>query len=212
MYSIEKWMKLAQGRFFSKVFNQLLSGDVKAKLSNENLSFCDFGCGLGNFSDNLRMLFPNADVSAIDYSETAIDWAKKHYPKVHFKNMDYRDMTDSYDVMITSNTLEHFSNPLEVITKLLQHTKRYFIMLVPFEESPLYWEHLFSFQKNFFDNQFENFDLIYLKALDCSGLWNTMWLGKQVVAVLKRRESGEMSKCVWGGAYFFRTLKIGSFA
>jgi hypothetical protein len=89
--------------------------------------------------------------------------------------------------MVTSNTLEHFSNPDKIMKQLLSHTNKIFMMLVPYEEMELYQEHLFSFQKSFFKRNVNDFELIYLKSIDLSCSFNTMWLGKQVLAIYKAK-------------------------
>ncbi len=185
---IERKMKLAQASFFYKVFKTLLPIELKNEINKSKFSCCDFGCGLGNFTDKLYEIFPSWQIYGVDYSQNAISYAKKHFPNVSFINTELNKLKENFDIIISSNTLEHFSNPDEIIVKLLKHTKKFFILLIPFEERELYKEHLFSFEREFFKDSIENFELIYLKSIDLSYYFNTMWFGKQVLVVYKAKD------------------------
>ena len=190
-------MKLAQANFFYNTFATLLSNEFINLLNSECKSCCDFGCGLGNFTDKLHNVFHNMQIYGVDYSFNAIKYATSHFKNTDFLNLDYRQMQSNFDIIVTSNTLEHFSDPKSVINRLLQHTNKYFVMLVPYEEYPLYKEHYFSFNRDFFCDEIENFELIYLKSVDLRYKFNTMWFGKQILAIYKHKtECANISKDV----------------
>ncbi|MBO5037963.1 MAG: class I SAM-dependent methyltransferase [Alphaproteobacteria bacterium] len=185
---IERKMKLAQAKFFYNVFKKIFPESLRNELNKNEYICCDFGCGLGNFTNNLYEMFPKFEICGVDYSKNAISYAQKHFPKVHFLNLELNNLKNKYDVVVTSNTLEHFSNPDEIMKELLTHTKKFFMILVPYEEYERYQEHLFTFERSFFKDSFENFELIFLKSIDLSSVFNTMWLGKQVLAVYKSKD------------------------
>ena len=184
---IERKMKIAQAGFFYKYFEKMMPEKLCAYLAQNEYSCCDFGCGLGNFTNNLYRIFPKFDIYGVDFSDNAISYAKKHFPHVSFINTDLDCLNQKFDVVVTSNTLEHFSNPSKVLQKLLEHTQKFFIMMVPYEERELYEEHLFNFERDFFKLSIADFDLIYLRVTDLSSVFNTMWLGKQVLAIYKHK-------------------------
>lgn len=185
---LEQKMKLAQASFFFECFRKMIPEKFLIYCQDKQYSCCDFGCGLGNFTNNLYEIFPKFEIYGVDFSANAINYAKKHFSKVSFLEVDLDNLSDDFDIMITSNTLEHFSNPQIVVQKLLKHTKKYLIMLVPYEERDLYEEHLFDFERDFFNANIGNFDLMYLKSIDLSAKFNTMWLGKQIMAIYKSKD------------------------
>ncbi len=184
---VEIRMKLAQANFFYKTFKKLFPLQLQKEINIKNSSCCDFGCGLGNFTSCLHEIFPNVELYGVDYSKNAISYGSKHFQNVKFINTSLDNLNKNFDIMVTSNTLEHFSNPDKIMKQLLSHTNKIFMMLVPYEEMELYQEHLFSFQKSFFKRNVNDFELIYLKSIDLSCSFNTMWLGKQVLAIYKAK-------------------------
>ncbi len=59
---------------------------LKAFLRLEKIrTVLDLGCGIGVTSNVLSQLFSNAKVTAIDCSQDAIAYAKKHFPSVDFQ-------------------------------------------------------------------------------------------------------------------------------
>jgi trans-aconitate methyltransferase len=59
---------------------------LKAFLRLEKIrTVLDLGCGIGVTSNVLSQIFSNAKVTAIDCSQDAIAYAKKHFPSVDFQ-------------------------------------------------------------------------------------------------------------------------------
>ena len=70
-------------------------------------SVMDLGCGKGYFS-NLVYEVLQAEIDAIDISNTAIDIACKRYPKINFIQdniVELNNITKQYDVIIISQVL-----------------------------------------------------------------------------------------------------------
>lgn len=80
--------------------------NLKSQISN--LKILDIGTGSGIIPIVLKKHFPNADISAIDFSEKALETAKKnaafHQVKINFLHQDYlsENLTEVYDVIISN--------------------------------------------------------------------------------------------------------------
>ena len=80
--------------------------NLKSKI--QNLKLLDVGTGSGIIPITLKKHFPNAEISAIDISEKALEIAKKnadfHQARINFIQADYlnTDLTENYDVIISN--------------------------------------------------------------------------------------------------------------
>ncbi|GED35038.1 hypothetical protein BCE02nite_61790 [Brevibacillus centrosporus] len=62
-----------------------------------------------------------------------------------------------YDVVYTSNILEHFSDSHKVMGQMMKHTRFAFVVLVPFQEELLSKEHVYRFDYEDFPYQINIF-------------------------------------------------------
>lgn len=95
-------------------------------------SILDFGSGTGHMCHVVSLL-SRAIVLGSEISEVAVNYANKKYGngRVSFVLKDMiGGIPDPYDLIISSNTLEHFKNPFPVIDYLLSKCK-HLIVLVP---------------------------------------------------------------------------------
>lgn len=80
----------------------------------------DVGCGTGYGSHYLRT-HDAQSVFGIDYSEDAITYASRRYPEVTFQQMDAQRISypsRSFDVVVSSENLEHLRDPAENIAEI----------------------------------------------------------------------------------------------
>ena len=79
-----------------------------SKFKVQGLKILDIGTGSGIIPIVLKKKFPNADISAIDFSEKALEMAKKnaefHQVEINFLHQDYlnENLTEMYDVIISN--------------------------------------------------------------------------------------------------------------
>jgi release factor glutamine methyltransferase len=77
-------------------------------LLNKNFKILDIGTGSGIIPIVLKKHFPNAEVTAIDYSVNALKTAKRnsdfHQVEINFIHQDYlnSDLTEVYDIIISN--------------------------------------------------------------------------------------------------------------
>ena len=80
--------------------------NLKSKI--QNLKLLDIGTGSGIIPINLKKHFPNAEISAIDISEKALEIAKKnaefHQANIQFIQQDYLNtkLEEKYDIIISN--------------------------------------------------------------------------------------------------------------
>lgn len=96
----------------------------------------DLGCGQGHITEKIRQAITNAEVSGLDYSVSAIEYAHEHFPKIDFSvcnayNSPYSN--NFFDVVVCNNLWEHVPDPLSLlgsIKRILKHNG-YLIVSTP---------------------------------------------------------------------------------
>lgn len=110
--------------------------------TKRRLKVLDLGCGGGNVCGFLKSKFPKWDIIGVDVSGNALTVAKKNFPKVKFieqsvEKLDFKK--ESFDLILSLDTLEHFRNPKEVVnsaSKLLKNDGIFFLV-TPLEKQRL---------------------------------------------------------------------------
>src|SRR5574344_1205255 len=142
----EKWnMKDTALNMYYQMFNyKEYYCYVKDKFSNNNINFCDYGCGSGLNSLNLynKMKFKNMDL--YDVENFSAKFIRHYIKEQNLNNVTwYNDLDEEnikkkkeyYDVIICSDVLEHLPNPTETLKKLHYMLKEngFLILSAPFE-------------------------------------------------------------------------------
>lgn len=87
----------------------------------QNLKLLDLGCGQGHFTEKIKLLFPNYDISRLDYSITAIDYAHTNFKGIDFivANAYHPPYINEYfDVIVCNNLWEHVPDPLRLLNAI----------------------------------------------------------------------------------------------
>ena len=72
----------------------------------------------GNAVPYLREMFPGADITNLEASQKMIDIARTKYPQERFEQTDLHDFpcaTESQDIIVSLETLEHVPDPLHFL-------------------------------------------------------------------------------------------------
>ena len=82
--------------------------DARFKMQDSGFKILDIGTGSGIIPIVLKKYFPNAEITAIDFSEKALEMAQKnadfHEVEIDFIQQDYlnNNLTEKYDVIISN--------------------------------------------------------------------------------------------------------------
>lgn len=176
-----------QTLYFCDIANKLFPEWIINKLL-EGVSFVDVGCAEGESVDFLSRKYPNSTFTGVDFSVEAIEKAKAQYPNEKFFNSDIREMIQKFDIVFSSNTLEHFHEPFSILNNLFRCAEQYVILLLPFQERDRFAEHFYTFEYEDFNIDAGNFTLVYSNEYDCSKQKNIFWSGKQILLIYEKKE------------------------
>ncbi len=179
-----------QTAFFCRIALEAFPAWLPAEIERKHLSICDWGCALGEAADLLARRFAGSRVTGIDISSTAIEKARSTYRNVEFLAVDLKDTNAEYDVIFSSNTLEHFHEPMGMLAVLAAHCRRYLILLLPFQEYDLQPEHHHMFDYGNVPTAVgDRFVLAHGHVVDVSKVPQTHWAGCQALLVYADRGS-----------------------
>ena len=105
-------------------------GDFLNKLQSGFYTLHDYGCAEGDGTAFLQARFPLARVTGFDTSEGGLARARTRWPTVCFKRGDVRDPQEDANVIWTSHTVEHMTDPAHVVWNLMGKCK-WLVVLVP---------------------------------------------------------------------------------
>jgi 2-polyprenyl-3-methyl-5-hydroxy-6-metoxy-1,4-benzoquinol methylase len=80
----------------------------------------DLGCGQGHFTERMREALNSTEVTGLDYSVSAIEYAHEHFPHIDFAVGDAYDSPyakEFFDVVVCNNLWEHVPDPLFLLSK-----------------------------------------------------------------------------------------------
>jgi spore maturation protein CgeB len=179
----------AQTRFFARILLENMPSWLKNEIRKNKMSICDWGCAEGECAAELSQAFPQSKVAGVDVSHTAIDHAGEKYPFISFLEEDWLIDADSnkhYDVVVSSNTLEHFSDPIGILRNALGACATEFIvLLVPYREdvNNMDREHFFSFSPFSIPLNWGPWLCVNFSVIDTKTMPGTHWRGSQCLLV-----------------------------
>lgn len=176
-----------QSRYFYRLMVDGLPEEFRREIRAGKYSVVDFGCAQGEGTELFALEFPDSQVTGVDISPEAVRIAKEKNRKAAFLATDLTAHPGVWDVMITSNTLEHFHRPWEMLEKLSGRVKRYFIILVPFEEPNVprpNAEHFYSFNDANIPRMVSGFKLVHGAVMPTD---QRFWAGRQVLLIFQKQ-------------------------
>lgn len=178
-----------QSRFFSRLAVDHLPGWLMDQVRMSKLTLVDWGCAQGDGTDVWSAHIPSDQLVGIDFSQIAIDEANTRYPAITFICEDWvkneeSHMQQLYDVVFSSNTLEHFHRPYDVLEMLCRRASKAVVLALPYREIDRIEEHFYTFLPENVPAELGNgFRLVWSRVVDCRQLPNTLWGGDQIVLV-----------------------------
>ncbi|MBN2284944.1 MAG: methyltransferase domain-containing protein [Tissierellales bacterium] len=96
----------------------------------------DIGCGQGHITEKIHQSINGAQVSGLDYSVSAIEYAHEHFSQIDFAVGDAYDSPYSpgfFDVVVCNNLWEHVPDPLFLLSRIKRIMKPggYLILSTP---------------------------------------------------------------------------------
>lgn len=183
----------AQSEFFTTLALTHLPVWVVNLMRLQNWSLADWGCAEGEGCKLWSQYLKSDQVSGIDFSDEAIHLAQQKYPALRFKSEDWLNLdlptTAPYDVVYSSNTLEHFHRPHEILNRLTSYAEKMLILVLPYREQNTETEHFAKFFPQHIPYQLPHrFQLIWSKVVDCRKFENTYWQGEQIILMYANQD------------------------
>lgn len=141
--------------------------------TNEILSLCDVGCGLGLNTALFVNDFPNADILGIDISSKGIDFANNYYQNTKRLSFKCADITEfhiensKFDIITAFELLEHIEDWEKVAEAITNSAKKYIILSAPVGRMRTYevnHGHFRNFKKGQLEEWFEAHGFIAVKT------------------------------------------------
>lgn len=191
--------------FMERLIGSLPAAEA-AFLRQNDLKILDWGCAFGEGVKLLAQTFPNSRITGVDFAARAIEEARKRHPHQQFERTEDGAIPAKFDVIITSNCLEHFENPIEIITRHLASYPQLYIALVPYNEAPMIESHRAQFREESFPERIGEYVRFHISPIEVEP-W--AWRGKQLLvcyaspAYLKSRLSTDdaLERDKWDAYY-----------
>ncbi|ARP96980.1 class I SAM-dependent methyltransferase [Bordetella genomosp. 13] len=181
-----------QSRFFSRVAYDNLPPWLIQRIGQAGWTLCDWGCAQGDGTDVLASYFGPEKVTGVDFAASAIEKARHTYTGIRFETQDWLTATtvdEMFDIVFSSNTLEHFARPYEILPRLLERARNCVILALPYQELDRIEEHFFSFlPENIPYLPVPGWVLTHAAVRDCRAMEPSYWHGHQVILVYARVE------------------------
>ena len=109
------------------------------------LRICDLGCGLGHITAAIQKSYPNAEMSGLDYSVSAIKRAAETHKEIDFVVADAYEppyCPEYFDIVVCNNLWEHVPDPLRLLSAISKILRRDGSLILstpeplPFAQSP----------------------------------------------------------------------------
>ena len=167
-------------RYFMETLLSNLPQREKAYLAGDSLTILDWGCAFGEGVAALARAFPRSRVAGLDFSRTAIGQASVRNAGHEYIWSEDGAIPRNFDVIVTSNCLEYFDAPLAVLEKHLAACGSLYIVLAPYNESPLHPQHRVQFQAPSFPIRIGDFTRIHVEPLLVNRHY---WPGEQFLVI-----------------------------
>lgn len=151
-----------------------------AWLMKEQLDILDWGCATGEGTEALAVLLPNSSVTGLDFAQLAVQEAGRRHQFAKFVWQEEGSIATTFDVIVTSNCLEHFEDPMAIASAHIKHCRYLYIALVPYREHPLHEQHVAQFRLESFPDKVGSFVRLDVIPFPIANLY---WPGEQVMAI-----------------------------
>ncbi|WP_293749554.1 glycosyltransferase [Limnohabitans sp. Rim8] len=178
----------AQSRFFSTIALQNIPDWLLNEAKGNKLTIADWGCAQGDGTSVWADYVASIQITGIDFSEAAIQIAKKRYPDIKFLAENWLEPSFNsnlkYDIVFSSNTLEHFHKPFDILNNISNHAEKILILALPYKEHQRIDEHFFTFiPENIPSVIKRKFHLAWSRVINCKDIPASYWPGEQIILI-----------------------------
>jgi SAM-dependent methyltransferase len=178
----------SQSKFFARLALDHLPHWLLMVIRRQSLTLVDWGCAQGDGTDVWASYIDTEQLTGVDFSSIAIEQATQRYPAIRFINEDWlageSGNPQVFDVVFSSNTLEHFHKPYDILCTLCHRAKKSIVLVLPYQEMDRIDEHFFSFLPENLPLVLPNgFRLAWSRVVDVHQLAGTLWGGDQIILV-----------------------------
>ena len=183
----------AQSRFFARLTIENLPRWLIDQLQRQHLTLCDWGCAQGDGTDVWSSYVDSEQLTGVDFSSIAIEQASQRFPAIRFINENWletqSDDKSVFDIVFSSNTLEHFHKPRDVINALCGRATKAVILALPYCEIDRHHEHFYTFLPGNIPSVIGcGFRMVWSRVVDCRNLPATLWGGEQIILVFAKTD------------------------
>ncbi|WP_313711481.1 glycosyltransferase [Pseudomonas sp.] len=174
-----------QSRFFSELAVELMPKWIVDYWKDNALSLCDWGCAQGDGTSSLAELLDLSKVTGVDFSPEAIEKAVQQYKAQEFLCIDFLEAScdQRWDIVFSSNTLEHFEQPWDILEKVTAYAKGFVVLLLPFREHERIKEHFYTFDYCNIPFSMDNWTLVHSRSVSTIERTPNYWPGEQILLV-----------------------------
>lgn len=176
-----------QTALFYNIMLSLLPPPIGQEIGTYRL-MADVGCGYGAGTAMFAQRYPGLWCMGLDVAPDSIVHGTKryqpHYPNIQYVHRRIEDLGNNVDLVVCSNMLEHYDNPIPQFANLTNAATRMVIVMVPYKEAPLTRYHRVAFDDSGpLPEKFNGFECAHTLTYDCRG--TGYWHGDQMVKVYK---------------------------
>ncbi|MFC4821665.1 methyltransferase domain-containing protein [Dokdonella ginsengisoli] len=181
-----------QTEMFARIALRLMPPWLSTDIHANMRSLLDAGCAEGEAVALFRRRFGHdCRIEGIDFSEEAVERASAKHGD-GFRTGDLTALDSDFDVIFSSNTLEHFPDPLAVLDAWTAHAKHHVVLLLPFWEWRRESEHAFTFDHASLPASIAGrFVCTHFDVQNTAKMPNTSWYGFQALIVYSSLEAIE---------------------
>jgi ubiquinone/menaquinone biosynthesis C-methylase UbiE len=113
-------------------FNQIIA--LIKELEKTPTEILDVGCGTGYLANEMKRLYPNANVIGIDISKKALSIGKTEYKQITFMEVDAEKILpffdNRFDLVISGEHIEHLKDPDTYLSEINRIMKKDSILIL----------------------------------------------------------------------------------
>jgi hypothetical protein len=162
-----------------KVIIKTIPDNIKKDINGKTI--LDFGSGIAAGTIELLKVFKDSKITAVDFSETAVEINKRDFPQI-----DSQQEIKEAHTIISSNVIEHTDSSKDFLEKMAKYATNYIIILAPSKEDvgEAHGEHVISISEKDFPEKLGKFKKVFEKT----DVVTSYWMFDQILVIYKIEE------------------------